>query len=148
MNIEIFQPQLIIEHIPEWKIGQSILDMAIIKIAESLTEIDNINIIFVSPEEIKKLNNEFREKNEETDVLSFNVDTQLGEVYVCPEYIARNYKGELAVEEILRSIIHGILHLVGYEHENNFDGSEESMKEEMYRIQEDLLNKLKTELGI
>jgi rRNA maturation RNase YbeY len=75
----------------------------------------DINIIFVESQYIKKLNKEYRSKDEITDVLSFNIDTDttLGEIYICPEYIQKNISKEKFLEEILRMIIHGILHLKG-----------------------------------
>lgn len=91
-----------------------------------------INVIFVSEGEIKKLNRDFRNCNEPTDVLSFNISDDLGEIYICPEYIKKNRSD--AEVEIVRMIIHGVLHIIGYQHEDYFD--EKNISEEMFKIQE------------
>lgn len=121
------------------------LEKALEKVVSSQFKLQNISIIFVLEEEILRLNKEFRKKNEITDVLSFNYDTQelLGEVYVCPKYILKQYKEE----EILRAIIHGILHLYGYDHKGHFVDTKEENIENIFVIQETLLNKLKKRIS-
>lgn len=86
-----------------------------------------VNIVFVDNAEIRKLNMQFRQKAEPTDVLSFNLneDEQLGEVYVSLEFLKEQER--LRVDEVLRMIVHGILHLLGYEHNSYFEYSENSM---------------------
>ena len=96
-----------------------------------------VNIVFVSESEIKRLNSEFRKKNELTDVLSFNLSDEISEIYVCPEYIKKNAQD--FEDEIIRVIIHGILHIKGYNHEGYFD--EENINEEMFRVQERYVKK-------
>jgi len=93
----------------------------------------NINIVFVREREMKRLNREYRGVNSVTDVLSFSLDTK-GEVYICPRYVKREFKKDQFFEEILRLSIHGILHLLGYEHRGKF---EEGDNEEMFDIQEE-----------
>ncbi len=91
-----------------------------------------VNIVFVSENEIQKLNKDFRDKNELTDVLSFKLSDEIAEVYISPEYIKKNTK-DFEIE-IIRMIIHGILHIKGYEHEGYFDGK--NIDEEMFELQE------------
>lgn len=107
----------------------------------------DVNIIFVESAEIKNLNKEYRDKDEVTDVLSFNLDSNdtLGEIYVSPEYIIKNISEEIFTEEILRVLVHGILHLKGYTHKKKFDKFDYK-GEPMYIKQEDLLNKILTQL--
>jgi len=107
----------------------------------------DVNIVFVKEEKIRELNKEYRSKNEVTDVLSFNIDsdTILGEIYVCPEYVINNIEKKKFKEEIIRLLIHGILHLQGLEHKREFD--EVDYKEEpMYIKQEEILNKFLREM--
>lgn len=75
---------------------------------------EKISLAFVNKSEIKKLNKKFRGKNKETDVLSFllNEKNLLGEIVICPE-VAETEK------EMVKALIHGILHLLGYEHEKS-----------------------------
>lgn len=78
-------------------------------------ERENISIAFVGSDEIKKLNQKYRKKNKTTDVLSFKLDGEdyLGEVVICPEVVKKNK------EKLEKMIVHGILHILGYEHEKS-----------------------------
>jgi len=103
-------------------------------------EREKISLAFISKEEIKKLNKKFRGKNKPTDVLSFDLTTsykffnpefrteglpttnsELGEIVICPEVVKENSgKNRIAFEEeIIRVFMHGILHLLGYNHEKS-----------------------------
>lgn len=99
-------------------------------------EIKDINIIFHTENEIQSLNNEFRKINKPTDVLSFEGEEILGEIYICPEYVKNTYKGDI-IEELVRLTIHGVLHLIGYDHDKPFD--EDTCNDEMFLIQEKLV---------
>jgi probable rRNA maturation factor len=103
----------------------------------------DINIIFVSKGKIRKLNKKFRSKDEVTDVLSFNIDSDdlLGEIYICPKYIIKTTKREDIKDQIIRIIIHGILHLQGFNHKKKFD-KVDYKDEPMYIRQEEILNKI------
>jgi probable rRNA maturation factor len=111
---------------------------------DASTEIDTINIIFASSKEIKRLNREFRKKDSVTDVLSFTIEQNplIGEIYICPEYISKKY----SFEEVLRDILHGFLHLLGYEHGGHFSEALES-DEEMFVKQEDMLQNVLDEIN-
>jgi probable rRNA maturation factor len=86
-------------------------------------ESESISLAFVSKEEIRKLNKEFRRKDKPTDVLSFDLKEEgyLGEIIICPEVVKNNAKkyGVSEKSEIIKVFIHGILHLCGYDHEKN-----------------------------
>lgn len=94
-----------------------------------------VNIIFVSENEIQKLNKDFRDKNELTDVLSFKLSKEISEIYLCSEYIKKN--SENFEKEIVRMIIHGVLHIKGYEHKGYF--YEDDINEEFFKLQEKYL---------
>lgn len=103
------------------------------------------NLIFVSKSRIEDLNKKYRNQNLPTDVLAFSsVDGEfkdfLGDVYICPAIIKRN-AGKFKTpfeEELVRIIIHGTLHLLKYDHRNDFGNS----REKMFQIQETLVNKI------
>lgn len=81
----------------------------------------NISIALVSEIEIKNLNKVYRHKNKVTDVLSFNIDSVeiLGEIVIClakAKKQALEHKHSLKAELQLLTV-HGILHLLGYDHE-------------------------------
>lgn len=94
-----------------------------------------VNLVFVSENEIQKLNKDFRDKNELTDVLSFKLSDEISEIYLCSEYIKKN--SEDFEKEIVRMIIHGVLHIKGYEHEGYFEGDD--INEKMFQLQEKYL---------
>ena len=73
---------------------------------------------FVTPGEIAALNAEHRGKDGPTDVLSFPVDgadaaalgeRELGDVVICPEHTV----------DLAEAVVHGVLHLVGMDHETD-----------------------------
>jgi len=93
-------------------------------------ESDSASIGFVSDAEITRLNKIYRKKNKLTDVLSFpaqssakrvNKNRFLGDIAIAPA-VARRYaqkNGRLLQTEICILILHGILHLLGYDHETD-----------------------------
>ena len=87
-------------------------------------------IVFVSDDAIRKLNRRFRGKNLATDVLSFPTEPEpfevengshLGEVVISVERAAAQAKanGLSFSSEIEQLILHGLLHLCGYDHETD-----------------------------
>ena len=81
----------------------------------------------VSPIEIQTLNKEYRAKNQVTNVLSFSSDIPLeigesilGDVVICVDVVREEaVLGDKAFSDHLNHMaIHGILHLLGYDHEN------------------------------
>jgi len=96
-----------------------------------------ISLALVSEAEIKNLNRVYRHKNKVTDVLSFNLDSTaiLGEVVIClavAKKQAKENKKSLSAELKLLTI-HGILHLLAFDHELN---------EAEYNKQEEMQNKI------
>ena len=77
----------------------------------------HVAVAFITPEEIAALNAEHRGKDGPTDVLSFPVDAdgpvvgerELGDVVICPEH----------TEDLTEAVVHGMLHLVGMDHETD-----------------------------
>ncbi|MFN2578421.1 MAG: rRNA maturation RNase YbeY [Pyrinomonadaceae bacterium] len=100
---------------------------------QALRAIDStqaVTIVFVSDAAIKKLNRQFRGRNYATDVLSFptkaedfEVDNKshLGEVVISVESAAAQAKenGLTFSNETQQLILHGLLHLCGYDHESD-----------------------------
>lgn len=82
--------------------------------------ISSLNIIFISEYEIEKINKKFLNHNGSTDVITFNYfdNKELdGEIVISvddAQYYASKYKVSLS-SELLRLVIHGILHMVGYD---------------------------------
>ena len=110
-----------------------------------------LSVLFCGDKKIKELNHQYRNKNEATDILSFNLGETIkngnkktflpGDIVISLDTLKKNseYFSVSQDEELRRLLIHGILHLDGMEHktlENN---------EPMLVLQEDILNKLKEE---
>lgn len=102
----------------------------------------SLSIVFVSKETIRKINKEFRKIDAYTDVISFYGydDGYLGDIIVCPDIVMENAAiyNESFEKELVRVIIHGILHLIGYR------DYEEKERLEMFEKQEQVLAQLKT----
>ena len=88
---------------------------------------------------IKKLNKVFRKKNKSTDILSFPLDkkikikknTYLGDIIVSYNYLYKPRSQDLKSfkEKVTKILIHGFLHLLGFDHKKNKDYSK-MLKEE------------------
>ena len=95
-----------------------------------------LSIVFVRSAKMRKLNLEYRKKNQPTDALSFsessNEESYLGEILVCLPEVRNNAKiyNQKLEQELKRVLIHGILHLLGYDHER--EGSKMMRKQENY----------------
>jgi probable rRNA maturation factor len=87
-------------------------------------------VVFVSDPAIRKLNRQFRGKDHATDVLSFpsqpesfeaDAETKLGEIVISLDRAQAQAKenGLTLVNEIEQLILHGLLHLSGYDHETD-----------------------------
>jgi probable rRNA maturation factor len=89
-----------------------------------------VTIVFVTDATIKKLNSQFRGKDHTTDVLSFSSEAEpfetqnkarLGEVIISAQRAAAQAKqnGLSFSNEVQQLILHGLLHLSGYDHETD-----------------------------
>ena len=78
---------------------------------------------------IKKLNKKFRNKNKPTDILSFPLghkisikkDTYLGDIIISFNYMNKNKEKKLFKTVVIKTFIHGFLHLLGFDHINDKD---------------------------
>jgi probable rRNA maturation factor len=80
-----------------------------------------VDLIFCTEQTIKRLNRDYRGKDNVTDVLSFSFDDSdyLGEIYICMSRAGEQRKeyGLTLDEEVQRLFIHGLFHLLGFDHE-------------------------------
>jgi len=91
-----------------------------------------LSLSFVTPAQIEELHVRYLDEPGPTDVLSFPMDEEglLGDVIVCPEVAAKN---NVDIEAELRLlVVHGVLHLVGYDHEEDLDRAAMWAKQEAY----------------
>lgn len=111
------------------------------------TQIDDVagkdfSVAFISDRRMKELNGFFRGKDSTTDVLSFphepdefdNDQTNLGDIVISVEQAQKQAKeNRLTLEnEIKQLILHGLLHLCGYDHETD-DGEMNKRELELRR---------------
>jgi probable rRNA maturation factor len=83
-----------------------------------------LSITFVGRATMSQLNHRYLGHHGPTDVISFGLDrigrrgAVVGDVYICAEIARENAKaqGLSAGEELLRLVIHGTLHVLGYDH--------------------------------
>jgi probable rRNA maturation factor len=93
----------------------------------------HLAIAFVDEDEIRALNRDHRGKDTPTDVLSFPVDgaspigggpRELGDVVICREHTS----------DVIEAVVHGVLHLCGYDHETDSG--------EMLELQDEIVRSL------
>ena len=114
-------------------------------VAEKVDDASELSILFVSAEHMRKLNSHFAGDDYPTDVLAFpmmdddDIDDEegplLGDVVVCPVVAQRNADriGHSLEVELGVLVVHGTLHLLGYDHQGTKD------KEAMDRRQSEIL---------
>ncbi len=100
-----------------------------------------ISLLITDDETIRKYNKEYRNKDRATDVLSFPMedDIILGDVAISFETAKRqSEEAKINIDrEVAFLFIHGLLHLLGYDHETSQED-----EEEMFALQEKILKKL------
>jgi len=77
-----------------------------------------LSFSFISKNKIRALNKKYRGKDEPTDILSFPLDKNLGEILICKEIVEKKSKDfNLKSDDyLLFLVIHGALHLKGMTH--------------------------------
>ena len=79
----------------------------------------SINYIFTSDNNLLRINKEYLKHNYYTDIITFNYCEEniiSGDIYISIDTVANNaaYFGVTFIEELFRVMVHGILHLIGY----------------------------------
>ncbi|HOZ54191.1 MAG TPA: rRNA maturation RNase YbeY [Bacilli bacterium] len=107
------------------------------------------NVIFIDDIKMRSINKEYRNIDNTTDVISFALEDNkdainynkrlLGDIYISYDKAVEQAKENNfnIIYEIYFLIIHGILHLLGYNHENDND------EKIMFELQEEILNEFK-----
>ncbi len=115
---------------------------ALEKIAQSLTT-SSVELLIVDDETMQYYNNRYRGKEAATDVLSFPLETPLsetifgfplGSVVICATYVKEKAAqlGHSIQDELSLLFIHGMLHLLGFDHEKD-NGEMREREEEIIR---------------
>ncbi len=93
----------------------------------------DLSYIFVADQVLLGINKEFMKHDYFTDIITFNYNnnkTVNGEIYISIETVYRNSKkyGVSLKNELLRVMVHGVLHLIGYDDKN--ENEKKRMREE------------------
>jgi probable rRNA maturation factor len=130
----VSEPHLNIEIINKSKIKISKVFVKKWLTAAKLSKMD-LTIVFLDTAAAKKINCEFRGKNYATDILSFDG----GELVLCPQVLKRQAKEHKHSfnAELGYMLIHGVLHLKGFDHEKS-----KSAAAKMFKIQDQVFDRL------
>lgn len=96
---------------------------------EEVDDDAELSVLFVGSDHIRRLNQRFAGDDYATDVLSFPMmeddddSLLLGDVVICPQVAQSNAEqlGHSIDTELETLLVHGILHLLGYDHDNDED---------------------------
>jgi probable rRNA maturation factor len=99
--------------------------------AEQVDEHAELSVLLVTDDHMRQLNARFAGEDHVTDVLAFPMmeddedSLLLGDVVVCPRAADRNatHLGHSLVRELDVLLVHGVLHLLGYDHQGSEDRS-------------------------
>jgi len=130
-----------------YSINVKFIETMAIKVLKSLKKdkTAELDIVFLDDAAIKKLNKRYKNEDAPTDVLSFAIDGRefmrrqvLGEIFISLDTARRNAKlfGVEFEHEIVRYVVHGILHLFDYDDQSKVE------KARMWHRQEKLLGEL------
>lgn len=115
---------------------------------EKVRGLHYVSFIIVNNDEIRKINKGYRNIDRETDVITFAlidgeeeniIPEELGDIFISYEKVISqaNEYGHSVLREFAFLVTHGMLHILGYDHQTKED------EELMFGIQEEILNKLK-----
>jgi probable rRNA maturation factor len=124
-------------------LSSSTLERFVLRARRAAHVRDTVNVLVTSSSELKSLNRQFRGADRATDVLSFpapavtagRAKRVAGDVAISAD-IARENAGRLGhsvADEVKILVLHGILHLAGFDHER--DNGEMARKESRLRLQ-------------
>ena len=102
-----------------------------------------ISVAFVGRSSIARINREYLRHEGPTDVISFGLTREVrgapavGDIYICPEIARQNARrnGVAVSEELARLVVHGTLHVLGYDHPED----DSRMRSPMWKKQEKIL---------
>lgn len=128
---------------------------AVVRLVEAVLQAEGaqgaVSVAFVGEAEIAALNRRYRGVGGPTDVLAFctetreaewpGVEDEAGEIVVCPHVVLRYAaeEGDTPSRQLGWTLVHGVLHLLGYDHEHD--------QGEMRRRERELLERLSGLVG-
>jgi len=127
-------------------VPKKIIEEVIFFVFKKMKKQGSVSVHVVGEKKIQSLNRTYRGKDTVTDVLSFGVEDQevgeshdWGDLFLCEAKIKKQAKefGVTFENEFFRMLIHGTLHLFGYDHVKSKDA------EIMFPLQEKILAQIK-----
>lgn len=129
---------IVFENQTDFLIEQDIFDQVVAVLSEDKIESSSeLNLLLTADDTIKELNRRYRGKDSNTDVLSFPSQIPnlpfLGDIIIDTS-VADQQKGYHSLEKELQSLfLHGVLHLLGYDHISAHQKMIMQQKENMYK---------------
>ncbi|WP_159819706.1 rRNA maturation RNase YbeY [Colwellia sp. 20A7] len=129
-NIVDLQNACDASNLPSAELFQQWVDAALTSVTEQEFE---LTIRLVNSQESQQLNKQYRQKDKPTNVLSFPFEVPegielnlLGDLVICSQVVEQESKEQKKVlfDHWAHMVIHGCLHLLGYDHINDTDANE------------------------
>jgi probable rRNA maturation factor len=118
------------------RLDPSRLRRVLLGAAGALRVSGEVALVFTGDRRMRRLNQQYRGRDEPTDVLSFpgSRETGLGDIVISVETAARNAKGlgRTLPQELDVLALHGFLHVLGYDHETD-DGTMDRLERRLRR---------------
>ncbi|MCB5230686.1 MAG: rRNA maturation RNase YbeY [Candidatus Cloacimonas sp.] len=116
------------------RLVQQICELILQIESESQNEAAELGVCFVTDEEIRKLNKQYFGRDKITDILSFASEFEevnyLGELIINLDLVSR-LEQKAIYQELVALLVHGVLHLLGYDHINTKEGEIMRSKEKV-----------------
>ena len=138
-----------IQNLTKIQVDKELLKRISKKVLKQEKRPGDISIVFVSAKRMQELNRKYRREDRITDVLCFSQDSiiseffnlskgyfELGEIIVCLTKVkenAKEFKSDFE-KELKWVIIHGILHILGHDHEKSEKQAKRMREKEKYYL--------------
>jgi probable rRNA maturation factor len=126
INIQVLEPRWKLLLRPYSKTMQSACEAALGK------EKRELSVVLADDRFVRELNRDYRGKDKPTNVLSFPGDDEyLGDIVLALETVEREAKaqGKTVKHHTMHLLVHGVLHLLGYDHRGDTEAEEMEKKE-------------------
>ncbi len=122
-NLTVIRKKGVIPNLPYLSIKEKILGKSY-----------DLTIVFCTPKESKERNGTYRDKDYPTNILSFPLSKDEGEIYISLSIVRRDAKKhDMSYQKFLHLlVIHGILHLKGFDHGSTMEKLEDKYLQQHY----------------
>ncbi len=97
---------------------------------EALGESYELELVFLGPKEMHKINLEHHKKDKPTNILSFPLSEKSGQIFICPSYAKKEAPDfdRTFTNYIAFLFIHGVIHLKGFDHGSTMENAERKIR--------------------